>query len=59
LTEFRDLVFTSPEQKPTNHNHFNRATWKPALAAAGVEPTRANGMHVLRHFYASVLIDAG
>ena len=25
----------------------------------GVEPSRANGMHALRHFYASILIDAG
>lgn len=54
-----DLVFPSREHKPINRNHFNRYTWKPALEAAGVEPTRANGMHALRHFYASVLIDAG
>jgi len=27
--------------------------------AAGIEPSRANGMHALRHFYASVLLDAG
>jgi integrase len=53
------LVFTSREHKPINRNHFNRYTWKPALEAAGVAPTRANGMHALRHFYASVLIDAG
>ncbi|HEX3614512.1 MAG TPA: tyrosine-type recombinase/integrase [Sporichthyaceae bacterium] len=33
--------------------------WKPALEAAGIEPTRANGMHALRHFYASTLLDAG
>jgi hypothetical protein len=26
---------------------------------AGVEPTRENGMHALRHFNASVLLDAG
>jgi integrase len=26
---------------------------------AGVEPTRENGCHALRHFYASVLLDAG
>ena len=54
-----DLVFTSREGKPINRNHFNPYTWKPALEAAQVEPTRANGMHALRHFYASVLIDAG
>ena len=54
-----DLAFTSREHKPLNRNHFNRYTWHPALVAAGVEPSRATGMHALRHFYASVLIDAG
>lgn len=54
-----DLVFTSREAKPINRNHFNPYTWKPALEAAGVPPVRDNGMHALRHFYASVLIDAG
>ena len=29
------------------------------IVAAGVEPTRYNGMQALQHFYASVLIDAG
>lgn len=48
---------------------FNDRTWKPALAAAGVIPhpkpgerylaAREHGMHALRHFYASVLLDAG
>ena len=52
-------MFTTREHKPINRNHFNPYTWKPALEAAGVAPTRANGMHALRHFYASVLIDAG
>ena len=28
------------------------------LVAAGIEPSRENGMHALRHFYASVLLDA-
>ena len=58
-TEGKDLVFTSREGKPVNRNHFNPYTWKPALETAGVAPTRSNGMHALRHFYASVLIDAG
>lgn len=54
-----ELVFTSREHKPINRNHFNGYTWRPALEASGVEPGRINGMHALRHFYASVLIDAG
>ena len=33
--------------------------WKPALDAAGVPATRANGMHALRHTYASVLLEDG
>ena len=42
-----------------NRNHVNHYVWKPALARVGVETTRANGMHALRHHYASVLLDAG
>ena len=36
-----DLVFTSREGNPINRNHFNPYTWKPALVAAGVEPSHA------------------
>jgi integrase len=54
-----DLVFASREHRPINRNHFNRYTWRPALDATGIERNRRNGMHALRHFYASVLIDAG
>jgi len=39
--------------------HFNTYVWAPALKAAGVAPGRGNGMHALRHWYASVLLDAG
>jgi integrase len=38
---------------------FNRYLWWPALTAAGVPQDRQNGMHALRHFYASVLLDGG
>lgn len=48
---------------------FNVYAWKPALVAAGIIPepqpgqryqaAREHGMHALRHFYASVLLDAG
>lgn len=39
---------------------FNAKTWKVALGKAGI-PTddRENGMHALRHHFASVLLDAG
>lgn len=53
------LVFTSREHKPLNRNHVNRCIWKPALEAVGIETDRRTGMHALRHFYASALIDAG
>ncbi len=43
-----------------NRNYFNTSVWKTALVAAGVEPSRENGCHALRHYYyASVLLDAG
>jgi integrase len=39
---------------------FNREYWQPALARAGVaHPTRADGTHALRHYYASALLDGG
>ncbi|WP_328387266.1 site-specific integrase [Streptomyces sp. NBC_00400] len=63
------LIFYSRERKALNRNYFNMYLWKPALVAAGVIPerrpgerftySREHGMHALRHFYASVLLDAG
>jgi integrase len=38
---------------------YNRTVWKPALREAGIEPTRRNGMHMLRHTYASMQLEAG
>lgn len=54
-----ELVFTSREHKPLNRNYVNSHVWKPALRVAGVPATRDNGMHALRHYFASVLLDAG
>jgi integrase len=42
-----------------NRNSLNFYVWKPAYLRAGVEEDRENGMHALRHHYASVLLDAG
>jgi integrase len=63
------LLLYSRERKAMNRNYFNPFLWKPALVAAGVigvraageryESSRDQGMHALRHFYASVLLDAG
>ena len=38
---------------------LDSGVWKPAIRATGVPDNRHNGMHVLRHTYASVLLDAG
>lgn len=54
-----NLIFSTRERRPVNRNTFNAVTWKPALERAGVPPTRANGMHALRHAWASSLVDAG
>jgi integrase len=53
------LMVTSRESKALDKNYINQRIWKPALEKVGIEPTRANGTHALRHFYASVLLDAG
>lgn len=53
------LVFTTPRRNAINRSDFNRKSWHRALAAAGIPQTRATGMHALRHFYASTLLDAG
>ncbi|MFE1892270.1 tyrosine-type recombinase/integrase [Streptomyces microflavus] len=63
------LLFYSRERKALNRNYSNMYLWKPALVAAGVIPdrlpgerfkqSREHGMHALRHYYASVLLDAG
>ena len=53
------LVLSTREGTALQRNYVNTKVWKPALTKAGVETTRENGMHALRHFYASVLLDAG
>lgn len=53
------LLVTSRERKAMNRNYFNPRILKPALIAAKVEPVRENMTHALRHWYASVLLDAG
>jgi integrase len=53
------LVVTTRERTAVARTYFNRHVWKPALGAAGVPATRDNGMHALRHTYASVLLEDG
>jgi integrase len=53
------LVLSTRERGALDRNYVNAKIWKAALVRAGMEPSRENGMHALRHFYASVLLDAG
>jgi integrase len=63
------LLFTNSVKGLVWRSNFNLQEWKPAIAAAGLIPepeegepydsAREHGMHALRHFYASVLLDAG
>lgn len=65
----RTLLFSGASGNHVRVSHFNDHMWKPALAAAGIIPepqageryaaAPEDGMHALRHFYASVLLDAG
>ncbi|MFE0089502.1 MULTISPECIES: site-specific integrase [Streptomyces] len=63
------LLFTNTASGLVWRSNFNIQEWKPALAEAGLiaeagddgkyPSAREHGMHALRHFYASVLLDAG
>jgi integrase len=55
-----NLLMVTGEGEACRRQTFNLRVWQPALKAAGVtQPTREDGMHALRHLYASVLLDAG
>ncbi|MFD3494523.1 integrase [Streptomyces sp. NPDC058690] len=53
------MLFRNVEGRAVNRVTFNRVAWRPALDTVGVPRGRENGTHALRHFYASVLLDAG
>jgi integrase len=53
------LILTSRERKALNRNYVNTYLWGPAVVEAGMDRVRTNGMHALRHWYASVLLEAG
>lgn len=48
------LLFTGQRGGALNRDYFNPGIWHPARLAAGLPASRDNGMHALRHFYASV-----
>jgi integrase len=53
------LLVTTRERSALNRNYFNTHVWRRGLDASGMERSRSNGCHALRHFYASRLLDAG
>ncbi|MFB7307357.1 tyrosine-type recombinase/integrase [Streptomyces sp. NPDC056192] len=53
------VLFRNVEGRAVNHVTFNRVARRPALDKVGVPRGRENGTHALRHFYVSVLLDAG
>ncbi|MEU1754768.1 site-specific integrase [Micromonospora matsumotoense] len=54
-----ELYLTTPAGLALSRSMFNSGVWKPAIRATGIPDDRHDGMHVLRHTYASVLLDAG
>ncbi|WP_336318790.1 tyrosine-type recombinase/integrase [Streptomyces lavendofoliae] len=64
------LIFMAPGGNHVWRTSLNEEAWKPALVEAGViaaprnkedrhAAAREHGMHALRHFYASALLDRG
>lgn len=54
------LYLTDEQGHALRRNVFNAKVWRPALRRARIaQPTRQDGMHALRHLFASVLLDAG
>lgn len=53
------LVVSTRENTVITRGYFNSSLWKPAVRAAGLKGGREDGMHALRHWYASVLLDGG
>jgi integrase len=53
------LLFTTVRGNPIDADTFNTWSWHRALRWVGITPTRDTGVHALRHFFASTLLDAG
>lgn len=53
------LVFTGRGGGALNSSYFDRNVWARARQQAGIPHSRENGMHALRHYAASVWLDAG
>jgi integrase len=58
--EVASLILFNSSGSVIIRNVFNQWTWDPTFERAGLVKTpRRDGVHALRHFYASVLLDAG
>ncbi|GLZ54997.1 site-specific integrase [Actinomycetospora sp. NBRC 106378] len=55
-----ELLLSNERGAPHSGDHFNKVKWRGAFRTAGLayEP-RTDGMHALRHFYASTLLAGG
>lgn len=53
------LVVSTSKGNACHRNSFNSEVWRPARVRVGIPSERENGMHALRHYFASVLLDAG
>jgi len=53
------LLFTRPGGQALHQALFNDQQWRPARRAAGVAQGRENGMHGLRHTFASACLAGG
>ena len=54
-----DLILYGFHGGAINRGDLNKKVWWPAATKSGIPQDRKNGMHALRHFYASTLLDAG
>jgi len=55
-----ELIFTSRHGQALNAATFNTVAWRPARTKANIaHDDSGDGMHALRHYYASVLLAGG
>ncbi|MEU0877587.1 site-specific integrase [Lentzea sp. NPDC005914] len=55
-----NLLITKEDDKPYSGDLFNKVVWTPAFKRAGLTYTnRQDGMHAMRHLYASILLARG
>ena len=53
------LLFTAPAGAALHRSSFSAVAWQPALRGAGLPCSRGNGMHALRHYFASACLHNG